>query len=185
MKLGLREIIFFMLMLGLLGSTWYFVLKRNNEKRLDAIQRIEKREKDLANLRVKTAGIEDFGTKLAELQKAIDFFNSKLPAEKEVDSVLKEVWQMAESNALQTRTVRQLPVQRAANYNEQPMQMTLSGDFNGFYAFLLQLEKMPRITRLTKMKLEKVNDRDGEMQAQLTLSIFFEPDAGVSASAGE
>lgn len=185
MKLGFREIIFFALMLGLLGSTWFFVIKRNNERRTEALHRMERREKDLANLRVKTAGIEDFNTKLVELQKAIDFFNSKLPAEKEVDSVLKEVWQMAESNALQTRTVRQLPVQRSAQYSEQPMQMTLSGDFNGFYSFLLQLEKMPRITRLTKMKLEKINDRDGEMQAQLTLSIFFEPDASATASAGD
>jgi hypothetical protein len=56
--------------------------------------------------------------------------------------------------------------------------LSLSGDFNGYYAFLLQLEKLPRITRVTQMKLEKINDRDGEMQAQLTLSIFFEPDTG-------
>ena len=28
--------------------------------------------------------------------------------------------------------------------------MSLAGDFNGFYAFLLQLEKLPRITRVTQ-----------------------------------
>ncbi len=54
--------------------------------------------------------------------------------------------------------------------------MSLSGDFNGFYSFMLQLEKLPRITRVGQMNLAKINDRDGEMQAQLTLSIFFEPD---------
>ena len=30
------------------------------------------------------------------------------------------------------------------------------------------------------MNLQKINERDGEMQAQLTLSIFFEPDAGTA-----
>jgi hypothetical protein len=33
------------------------------------------------------------------------------------------------------------------------------------------------------MKLEKINERDGEMTAQLTLSIFFEPETGATASA--
>jgi hypothetical protein len=33
------------------------------------------------------------------------------------------------------------------------------------------------------MNLQKINDRDGEMQAQLTLSIFFEPDTGAADAA--
>jgi hypothetical protein len=41
---------------------------------------------------------------------------------------------------------------------------------------MLQLEKLPRITRVTQMKLQKLNERDGEATAQITLSIFFEPD---------
>jgi hypothetical protein len=56
--------------------------------------------------------------------------------------------------------------------------MSLSGDFNGFYAFLLQLEKLARITRVTQMQLQKIDEHDGQMQAQMTLSIYFEPDNG-------
>jgi hypothetical protein len=41
---------------------------------------------------------------------------------------------------------------------------------------MLQLEKLPRITRIGQMNLQKINGHDGEMQAQLTVSIFFEPD---------
>jgi hypothetical protein len=33
------------------------------------------------------------------------------------------------------------------------------------------------------MKLEKISDKDGEMQAGMTLSIFFEPDTGSMATA--
>ena len=60
--------------------------------------------------------------------------------------------------------------------------MSLSGDFNGFYAFLLQLENLPRITRITQMKLEKINEHDGDATAQITLSIFFEPQTDGVAS---
>ena len=56
--------------------------------------------------------------------------------------------------------------------------MTLSGDFHGFYAFLLQLEKLSRITRVSQLKLDKITTKEGEMQAQMTMSIFFESDGG-------
>nr|MBA3273642.1 type 4a pilus biogenesis protein PilO [Chthoniobacterales bacterium] len=98
------------------------------------------------------------------------------------DKILKEVWQMAEANSLTTKTIRTLKSERCANYSEQPIQMSLSGDFNGYYEFLLQLEKLPRITRVTQMNLQKITSSDGEMQAQMTLSIFFEPDTNAVAS---
>jgi Tfp pilus assembly protein PilO len=92
-----------------------------------------------------------------------------------MDKILKEVWQMAESNNLTTKKVQTMRSDRSSNFSEQPIQLSLSGDFNGYYSFLLQLEKLPRLTRITDMKLAKISDRDGEMTAQMTMSIFFEP----------
>ena len=177
MRCGIREMVFVALMLCLLGASYFFVFKPAGEKRLEQQAEIGAKKKALADLKLATAGISDLERKIKELQEAIHFFEKKLPAQKEIDNILKEVWQMAERNSLQTKTIKTLRVEKSAGYSEQPIQMSLSGDFNGFYAFLLQLEKLSRITRLTQMKLEKITNRDGEMQAQLTLSIFFEPDA--------
>ena len=181
MKFGIREIIFVVVMLGLLGSTNYFVFAKANQRKAARLAEIRGRQTALSNLQQATAGIEDLNRKIDELQKAITFFEGKLPQEKEVDKILKEVWQMAEANSLQTKTIKTMKSERGANYSEQPIQMSLSGDFNGYYSFLLQLEKLQRITRIGQMNLTKINDRNGEMQAQMTLSIFFEPD---SAAAG-
>ena len=181
MKFGARELLFLCVMLGLLGCTYFFVFSKANAKRAELQTEILAKQTALNNLRQSTAGIEDLNRKISELQQAITFFESKLPQEKEVDKILKEVWQLAEANQLQTRTVKPSKSERSASYSEQPIEMSLAGDFNGFYAFLLQLEKLPRITRLTKMNLQKINEHDGEMTAQLTLSIFFEPDASASA----
>ena len=183
MKFGIREIVFVVVMLGLLGSTNYFVFSKANVKKQELLKEIHDRQAALSNLQQATAGIDDLNHKIDDLQKAITFFESKLPQEKEVDKILKEVWQMAEANSLQTRTVRTMRTERGASYSEQPIEMSLAGDFNGFYVFLQQLENMPRITRVTHMNLTKINDRDGDMQAQMTLSIFFEPDNKSVASA--
>lgn len=182
MRFGFRELIFVIAMLGLLGSSYLLVFQKASARR-DTLQAdLEQKNRALANLRQATAGIEDLNGKIDELQKAIEFFESKLPQEKEVDKILKEVWQMAEANSLQTKTVKTLRAERSAGYSEQPIQMTLSGDFPGFYAFLLQLEKLPRITRVTQMDLKKMDERDGAMSANVTLSIFFEPDTNLTSA---
>jgi type IV pilus assembly protein PilO len=183
MKFGIRELILVSAMIALLICSYFFVFAKSNTKREALKTEIETRRQALTNLKQATSGVDDLGKKIEELQQAISFFEKKLPQEKEVDKILKEVWQMAEANSLQTKTVKTLKSERGPNYSEQPIQMNLAGDFNGFYAFLLQLEKLPRITRVSQMKLEKINERDGEMAAQLTLSIFFEPEGG-SANSG-
>jgi type IV pilus assembly protein PilO len=182
MRFGLREIIFVKLMIGLLLASYFFVFAKAATKKKDLLADIQSKQTELSNLRQSTVGIDDLGRKIDELQKAITFFEGKLPQEKEVDKILKEVWQLAEANQLTTKTVKPAKSERGPSYSEQPIEMSLSGDFTGFYSFLLQLEKLPRITRLTKMNLQKIDEHDGEMTAQLTLSIFFEPD-GASANA--
>ncbi len=182
MKLGFREIIFVSVMLAVLVCAYTFVFKKTNEKRQALVADIESKQKVLNNLSQATAGIDDLNRKTQELEKAIKFFQSKLPQEREVDKILQDVWQMAAANSLESKTVKMQKTEKTANYSEQPIQMSLSGDFNGFYSFLLQLEKLPRITRVTQMKLEKISDREGAMQAQLTLSIFFDPGTPAVAS---
>ncbi|SRR5260221_768761 len=177
MKFGFRELIFLTLMLGLVAAS-FFVFNKSMAKRDWTEADTLAKKKVLADLKQSTTGVVDWTQKIAELKQAISFFEGKLPQEKEIDKILKEVWQMAEANALQTRTVKTLKTERASSYSEQPIEMSLSGDFNGFYVFLQQLENMPRITRVTNMALTKMADRDGSMQAKLTLSIFFEPDTG-------
>jgi len=176
MKFGIRELVFVCVMVGLLACTYFFVFKRANEKRAALLAEIETKTRTLNNLQQATAGIQDVNNKILELQQAITFFESKLPKGKEVDKILDDVTKLVKANNLETKSFKSLKTEKNANYSEQPIQMSLSGDFNGFYSFLLQLEKLQRLTRVSDMTLQKISDRNGEMQAQITLSIFFEPD---------
>lgn len=144
---------------------------------------VEERQRALADLERSTAGIDDINRKIKELQDAVQFFESKLPQEREVETILAQVWKMAEANALQARTIKSGKTQRTANYSEQMIEMNLAGDFTGFYLFMQQLEKLPRLTRVTDMTLSKISDHDGQMQASLNLNIFFEPGNTATASA--
>ena len=91
--------------------------------------------------------------------------------------VLQEIAKRADKNALSTKAIKTKNFDRAAGYAEQPIEINLAGDFRSFYNFLLELEKLDRITQLKTMKLDKMLERDGAMQAQMTLSVFFEAGA--------
>lgn len=181
MKFGVREIIFVAVMLGLLGSSYFLVFNKANAKRMALEAEIDRKQKALADLQRARVGVDDLKKKIDELQQAITFFEAKLPASREMDKVLEEVTRLARDNGLEQRTFKTGRSQRAANYSEQPIEMTLAGDFEGFYVYLQQLERFERLTRVTRMDLTKMNERDGAMEAKLTLSIFFEPDGAVAS----
>src|SRR5882672_11786765 len=131
MKFGIRELLFFIVIFGLLASTYFFVFAKANQKREALKQEIINKQRSLNDLRQSTTGIDDLNVKIEDLRKAIAYFESKLPQEKEFDKILREVSQMAEANALQTKTVRTLKSERNAGYSEQPIQMSVNGTFNG------------------------------------------------------
>src|SRR5579871_5143654 len=158
------------------GAAFYFLYVEPTRKHdAELTQEIEDRQRALADLQKSTEGIDDINRKIKELQDAVAFFESKLPQEKEVETVLAQVWKMAEANSIQAKTIKSGKTERNNNYSEQSIDLSLAGDFTGFYLFVQQLEKLPRLTRITDMSLTKISDHDGQMQATLTLSVFFEP----------
>jgi type IV pilus assembly protein PilO len=181
MKLGLREIIFFKLMLGLLLASYFFGIKRMEAKRQGFEQEIAAKQARLTELARASRDIDDVVGKLASLEEGIHFFEKKLPEEQAVDSILNSVTQLVEKHQLKCRTFKPSPkTQAGTNFREKQIEMTLSGDFFGFYAFLRELERVPRIIKLTDMKLTKIDESDeqtkaGQMQAVMKLSVFFDP----------
>ena len=176
MKFGIREIAFVVVMLGLLAAIYFLVWDKAQTKIASMERKTEEKVKALSDLERATSGVSDVDKKVSELEEAIKFFEKKLPQERDIDQILKEVWNMAEANQLTTKTIKTMKSQRGAAYSEQPIEMSLSGNFSGFYEFLLKLEKLPRLTRVNQMNLDKVNGKEGQMEAKLVLSIFFEPD---------
>lgn len=88
--------------------------------------------------------------------------------------ILQEVWELATSHGLLPKSVStEKPIDMQL-YVELPLKMVIVGDFDGFYGFLLDMERLRRITRLPQMRLEKSGRDNGKIQADLILSIFHE-----------
>ena len=191
MRFGLRELIFMIVLLAVpVASWWYVFMPRNAEIAMAKIEVITKQNK-LNKLQEVAKRIDDIGLAIVHGQLAVELIEAKLPNQQQVDVILQDVWQLADQNRLTVKSIKSEKPVTAAAYMEQPLKMKIQGRFNGFYQFLLELENLPRITRIHQMKMERMttdngSDSDGYdpglMKAEFTLSIYFEQPPSIASA---
>ncbi len=185
MRFGVREFIFVTLLLAMPIAAYFFVFRPRNIQIAEARAEISDKQAKLERLRAATKNIADLGQEIDKLAETIELFEQKLPAEREVEVILKQVWELAAAHRLTPKSVRTDKPVTAAHFAELPIMMTINGNFDGFYSFMLDLEKLRRITRMPQMKIEKVTkDQEGQMEARVVLSIYFDPQSKAVDGAG-
>jgi len=152
-----------------------FVVVRPLGQRVAADQEaIRDRRDQLVKLQRVARRINDLQEEIKRLEDALAFFEDRLPQQREIDVILREVWVTAEARSLAARTIRTLKVETASRYNAQPISLTLEGPFAGFYEFLLCLEQLPRITKVREMQIQKSPTEPGAVLVDMVVDIFFE-----------
>ena len=152
-----------------------FVVVRPLGQRVAADQEaIRDRRDQLVKLQRVARRINDLEEEIKRLEDALAFFEDRLPQQREIDVILREVWVTAEARSLAARTIRTLKVETASRYNAQPISLTLEGPFAGFYEFLLCLEQLPRITKVREMQIQKSPTEPGAVLVDMVVDIFFE-----------
>lgn len=184
MRFGFRELFFVLLLLAMPIAAYFFVFEPRNTQNDEKRRELDQKDLKLQQLEAATYKIDDLGREIDKLAGAIKLFEQKLPVEREVEVILKQVWELAAQNRLTPKSVRTDKPITTAHYTELPISMVIIGDFDGFYRFMLDLEKLRRVTRMPKLKLKKLVNEQGKMRAELILSIFFEPKSDQSADVG-
>lgn len=181
MRFGPREVVFLIVLLVVPVASYFYVFKPRNHEIKQAQVEVENKQAKLDKLREVTEKIDDIGLAIDQGRAAIQLVEAKLPSARDVEVILEDVWQIAASSRLTVKSVKSESPVPAAGYMEQPLKVSMEGRFEGFYAFLLALENLPRITRIHELKLDRKTGRGGEeddagaMVADFTLSIYFEP----------
>lgn len=184
MQFGTRELVLFLTILLLPVVSFFTIFKPQNTRIDQATAEIVHKRELLDQLRRETAKSKDLESINQALQERITLIESRLPTNKEVDLILRQVSALAIEAGLQPPTLKSDKPLAAARYREQPLVMSTAGQFEGFYDFLVALERLPRITRIVNMSIkENKQSRKGdepqpEITAEFTLSIYFREDGG-------
>ena len=181
MKSGLRQVIFFVSLLGMTFLAYQYMIKPANGQLAQKRVQVQKKLEKLVEFEEASLAVKDFEKQLEELQQAIEILESKLPPQSDIAKVLEQVTIIAQKQGLKPKTIRTLKKKDSNGYMEQPLKMALEGDFNSFYSFLLELEQLPRITRIRELKMNKIKDKaakanedGGIISADFVVSIFFQ-----------
>ncbi len=174
MTSGFRKAVFFILLLGVTIVGYQYMIKPANKHLAEAKGRVQVKLNKLAEFEQTTAAAESLTKQLEQLQEAIQFFESKLPPTSEIHKVLEQVTVIAQKEGLKPKTIRTLNKKDNSGYIEQPLKMQLEGNFNSFYSYLLELEKLPRIMKIRELQLHKQEQSEGQIAADFIVSIFFQ-----------
>jgi Tfp pilus assembly protein PilO len=155
------------------AAMWFLVLPMMARAEADRAA-IAERRTQLVKLERVARRINDLQQEVGRLEGALAFFENRLPQEREVDVILREVWIIAEAKSLTPRSIRCTAPESQARYNSQPITLTVEGSFEGFYEFLVGLERLPRLTKVRQMQISKLPMKEGVVQAELLMDIFFE-----------
>jgi type IV pilus assembly protein PilO len=178
MKSGLRKIVFFVLLAGLACLAYQYWIKPVDKNLAGQKARLNAKLVKLEEVEKTIPAPEEMSKQLEQLQEAVEFFESKLPPTNEIDKVLRDVTVIAEKQGLKPKTIRTLTKKNNSGYIEQPLKMELEGNFNSFYLFLLELEKLPRIMKIRELELKKQTKGEGQITANFIVSIFFQNKTG-------
>ena len=179
---GLRDLAFVAVLMAVPIASYFFVFAPRNAEIAKARADISAKNVRLENLRRLTSRIGDLGREIVEREEELERLNQKLPDREGVDRILEQVTQLAQKSNLAVRSVKGEKVVPAGMAMELPLKTTIEGNFDGYYQFLLDVEALPRITRVHQMKITKLGmwPRDdanamvgGSMRAEFTLSIYF------------
>ncbi|MCD6392332.1 MAG: type 4a pilus biogenesis protein PilO [Planctomycetes bacterium] len=174
MTSGSRKIVFFALLVALAYVSYAYMIKPANQHLAKEKIKVNAKRAKLLELRKATAAASDLTKQLEKVEEAIAVFESKLPPQSEIDKVLEDITRIVQMHGLVSKTIRTLQVKSNRGYIEQPLHMELDGNFNSYYSFLLELEKLDRITKIRELSLKKKANTEGETAATFVVSIFFQ-----------
>ena len=174
MNSSMRHLVFFILIIGMAYVSWAYMIKPANEYLTQERAKMEVQRAKLNELERATVAAEDLSEQLKKIEEAIQVFESKLPPRSEIHTILENVTLIAQRHGLTPKTIKTLKNEENRGYIEQPLEMELDGNFNSYYAFLLELEKLDRITKIRELKLKKKSKSEGQTEAKFVMSIFFQ-----------
>jgi type IV pilus assembly protein PilO len=171
---GMRKWMYIVALVGVPLASFFLVFQPQNREIERAKTEIQLKRTMLDKVREETARSADLKRSNEKIGEAIKSIEARLPSDKEMDLVLRDVAEIASRCGLKLpifkRGEKPLPAGQAL---EQPLEVQITGDFDGFYKFLLELENLPRIVRIPDLKLSRADEGDGHMQADLTLSVYY------------
>lgn len=123
-----------------------------------------------------SASVRSLGDKIAHLRLAARDAGGEIPATDELADVLRGLTESMNAFGAQVHEVNVGDVEHRADYRRIPLMMKFDGPFPATYGVLKQIEGMPRLIRVERLRVDGSVDNPAEpVQVELEVSTFYAP----------
>lgn len=117
----------------------------------------------------KVANLDAYKKEVKVVEEELNKLTEQLPPSNEQAGLLEDVSQQASTNGLQFVSIKPGAPENKGFYEENPMELVLSGEYDGFGEFVSNLSNMSRIVTLHDFTLKK-NSTSGKGFLMLTVN---------------
>ncbi|HPS53916.1 MAG TPA: type 4a pilus biogenesis protein PilO, partial [Phycisphaerae bacterium] len=119
---------------------------------------------------------------LASLMSLKDKAAARLPQSEDMGPVIDELSKIANVNKLKISKMQNVALSDKEKleladtyYGIQRLDVELEGNYVGFYKFLTDMEKQPRIIRIQNLDIQRINegDRQGDVKVRMDLRVYY------------
>jgi type IV pilus assembly protein PilO len=158
------------LLLGL-AAHFVFVYRPQSTQLADLNQQITQRRAELDSDRSQTNRLPRVASELEQLKARLANFK-QLPAGVELGEFTNDIHAISLRTGLPEPTVVPGPARSDRLFSEQPIELSLQGNFSKVFNFIRQIEDMPRLTHVRDVSIKSVGDA-GEVEATLSVIIYY------------
>ena len=173
-----QKLFFGVMVLVIVGALGYFFLISGSRAERDALlEENEVRRAEVLKAKADEANLRPFRALAEALRKRLDTAKERLPSEREIPQVYRQVSDLATQSGLGVSLFQPKPAEDRDVLSEVPIAVTGESTYHQLGAFLERVGKMPRIVSLGDFRLVGIDRPTGTIRAEMTLATYtFRPE---------
>lgn len=168
-----QKLIFGAMVLVIVGALGYFFLITGARAERDTLlEENEVRRAEVLKAKADEANVRPFRALAEALRKRLDTAKERLPSEREIPQVYRQVSDLATQSGLGVSLFQPKPAEDRDVLSEVPIAVTAECTYHQLGAFLERVGKMPRIVSLGDFRLVGIDRPTGTVRAEMTLATY-------------
>jgi type IV pilus assembly protein PilO len=173
-----QKLIFGAMVVVIVGALGYFFLISGARAERDTLlEENEVRRAEVIKAKADEANLRPFRALAEALRKRLDTAKERLPSEREIPQVYRQVSDLATQSGLGVSLFQPGKAEDRDVLSEVPIAVTAECTYHQLGAFLERVGKMPRIVSLGDFRVIGIDRATGTLRAEMTLATYtFRPE---------
>ena len=159
--------------LAIIGGLGYFLLISGARAERDTLfEENNVHRAEVLKAKADEATLRQFGPQAAALRKRLEVAKERLPSEREIPQVYRQVSDLAARSGLGVSLFQPKPPEDRDDLSEVPIAVTAECTYHELGDFLERVGRMPRIVSLGEFRLIGIDRPTGTLRAEMTLATY-------------